>query len=163
MRLFFAAWPPPQTARALAGWAGTLGGRATAAEKIHLTLAFLGVVDPGKALSAARRVHAETHELPIEAAKYWKHNRVLWVGPLETPPKLQALVDALHFELYRAEYILERRTFAAHVTLLRAPRAPASLPALPQVAWPIDEFTLVSSSLSPKGSSYEILERFALR
>ncbi len=162
MRLFFAAWPPPPTASALEGWASGLGGRATPADKIHLTLAFLGVTAPERAVAAARRVRAEAHALPIEIAKYWKHNHVLWAGPRETPPKLKALVDALHLELYRAEYILERRPFAAHVTLLRTPRPPASLPALPKVAWPVGEFSLVSSSLSSKGSRYEIVERFAL-
>ena len=46
MRIFFAVWPPAETARALAGWADeaqrATGGKATAEEKIHLTLAFLG-------------------------------------------------------------------------------------------------------------------------
>jgi len=114
------------------------------------------------AVAAARRVRAEAHDLPIEIARYWKHNRVLWAGPRETPLKLKALVDALHFELYRAEYILERRPFAAHVTLLRSPRPPASLPALPKVTWPVEQFSLVSSSLSSTGSHYTIIERFAL-
>jgi 2'-5' RNA ligase len=162
VRLFFAVWPPPETARALEGWARALEGRATPAEKIHLTLAFLGGADPDKAIAAARRVQGEAHYIPIETAKYWKHNRILWVGPRETPPLLKALVDALHLELYRAEYILERRPFAAHVTLLRAPRAPRALTPLPKVKWPVDEFVLVNSSLSSKGSSYDIVERFPL-
>lgn len=162
MRLFFAAWPPPETARALEAWAQAVEGRVTPADKIHLTLAFLGAAEPEKAIAAARRVKARAHHLPIEIAHYWKHNRILWAGPRETPPELKALVDALHFELYRAEYILERRPFAAHVTLLRTPRAPRVLPPLPNVEWPVEEFVLVRSSVSSKGSTYEILERFPL-
>ena len=162
MRFFFAVWPPPQAASALEGWAKPLGGRVTAAHKIHLTLAFLGVVAPEKAIVAGRRVHGEPHRLPIEKAHYWKHNRVLWVGPDETPGALKALVDRLQFELYRAEYVLERRPFAAHVTLARAPQAPPAFPPLPQVDWPVREFTLVRSSLAAKGSTYEIVERFPL-
>jgi 2'-5' RNA ligase len=162
VRLFFAAWPPPETAAALAGWARGLEGRPIPAEKIHLTLAFLGGVQPDNALAAARRVKAGAHRLPIEVAKYWRQNQIVWAGPSELPPELKALVDALHFQLYRAEFILERRPFAAHVTLLRkAPRPPA-LPALPAVDWPVHEFTLVNSSVSSKGSTYTVLERFAL-
>ena len=162
MRLFFAAWPPPETAAALADWARALDGRRVPAEKIHLTLAFLGGAHPDKALAAARRVKAGPHDLPIEVAKYWRQNQIVWAGPRDMPADLKALVDALHFQLYRAEFILERRPFAAHVTLLRkAPRPPA-LRALPAVDWPVREFTLVSSSVSSKGSSYAILERFAL-
>jgi 2'-5' RNA ligase len=151
MRFFFAAWPPRETARALQGWASALEGRVTPAENMHLTLAFLGAVDAGKAILAARRVHARPHQVPVEVAQYWKHNRVLWAGPRETPQELKALVDALHLELYRAEYILERR-----------PRAPGTLPPLPVVDWPVREFSLVRSSLSPKGSRYEIVQRFPL-
>ena len=162
MRLFFAAWPPPETAQALAQWARPLEGRATPADKIHLTLAFLGGVQPDKAAAAARKVRARPHALPLEIAQYWKQNQIVWAGPRDTPPALKALVDALHLQLYRAEFILERRPFAAHVTLLRKAPRPASLPALPALDWPVREFTLVSSSVSSKGSTYSILERFPL-
>lgn len=162
MRLFFALWPPRETARALADWAGGLDGRPIPAEKIHLTLAFLGEAEPRKAIAAARRVEALAQRLPIETAKYWKHNRIVWAGPRETPPGLKAMVDALHFELFRAEYILERRPFAAHVTLVRKARPPRRLPPLPQVEWPVREFSLVRSALDAKGSTYDIVERFPL-
>jgi 2'-5' RNA ligase len=162
VRFFFAAWPPSATARALQAWASALEGRVTAADKIHLTLAFLGAVAPEKATSAARRVQARALDLPIETAQYWKHNKIVWAGPRQMPPDLKTLVDALHMELYRAEYILERRPFAAHVTLLRAAPAPGELPALPQVEWPVHEFVLVRSAVSSKGSAYDIVERFPL-
>lgn len=162
MRLFFAAWPPPETAEALARWARQLQGRPTSAGKIHLTLAFLGPAQPEKATAAARRVEGRAYALPIEVAKYWKHNQIVWAGPRETPAALTALVEALHFELYRAEFILERRPFAAHVTLLRKAPKPPSLPPLPSMDWPVREFTLASSRVSSKGSAYAILERFPL-
>jgi 2'-5' RNA ligase len=161
-RYFFALWPPQRTAAALADWAGGLEGRRTPAEKMHLTLAFLGVVSPDKALAAARRVRGERHDLPIETAQYWKHNRIVWAGPRDTPTPLKGLAEALHLELYKAEYILERRPFAAHVTLLRSAPPPRELPPLPAVEWPVGEFTLVRSTTTAKGSTYEVIARFAL-
>jgi len=164
VRLFFALWPPPETARALADWAAALDGRAIPAQKVHLTLAFLGEAAPENAIAAARRAQAQAkaHHLPIETAKYWKHNRIVWAGPRETPADLKEMVDALHFELFRAEYILDRRPFAAHVTLVRNARPPRALPALPPVDWPVREFVLVRSSVDSKGSTYDVLERFPL-
>ena len=162
MRLFFAAWPPPETAAALAGWARQLDGRPIPAEKIHLTLAFLGRSQPERAAASARRVQGRAHALPLEVAKYWKHNEIVWAGPRDTPADLAALVDALHLELYRAEFILERRRFAAHVTLVRKAPKPAALPPLPAVDWPIRELALVRSTVSANGSTYDILERFPL-
>jgi len=166
MRLFFALWPPPAAARALADWAKEVarvaGGKPVAAEKIHLTLAFLGDADPDKAIAAAQRVRGRAFDLPIEVSQYWKHNQIVWTGPARIPDPLERLVTALQLELFRAEFILERRPFAAHVTLLRKARTSPTLPDLPPVRWPATEFVLVKSRNSSAGSIYATLETFAL-
>jgi 2'-5' RNA ligase len=157
MRLFFALWPPQETALALERWAQGLEGRRTPRDKIHLTLAFLGEADGDTAVSAARRVQAAPFHMPLQEARHWSHNKIVWVGPREAPAGLTELVRALHLELYKASFILEKRPFAAHVTLAR--KAPAQpLPALPPIEWPVKEFALVGSS----GGSYRTLERFSL-
>ena len=165
MRLFFAIWPPGAAAHALAEWAGgaqrATGGRRTAQGNIHLTLAFLGAADPAKAIAAALRVRGQAHHLPIEEARYVRANRMVWAGPRDMPPALATLHDSLAMELLREEFILERRPFAAHVTLIRDARR-AELPPLPEVEWPAGEFLLVRSSLSSRGAAYEPLERFPL-
>lgn len=166
MRIFFAVWPPAETARALAQWAReaqrATGGRTTDEEKIHLTLAFLGEAGPERAVRAARKVQAAAHSLPIEQARYWRDNRIVWAGPRETPPPLLDLFKRLEFELYKEDFILERRPFAAHVTLIRKAHAAKSLPPLPALEWPVSELLLVRSSLSGAGSSYAPLEHFPL-
>jgi type IV pilus assembly protein PilA len=165
MRIFFALWPPAETARGLAEWAReaqrATGGKITAEDKIHLTLAFLGDADPRKAVHAGQKASGVVHALPLEQARYWRENNIVWVGPRDTPSALKSLHESLSRALYREEFILERRPFAAHVTLVRKARA-APLPPLPALEWPVREFSLVRSSLSSKGSSYEVLERFAL-
>ena len=157
MRLFFAIWPPAAAAQALFLWAESAaratGGRRTPEGNIHLTLAFLGKADADKAMRAARRVRGRGHRLPIEEARYVRANRMVWVAPRDMPTALAALHESLAMELYREEFILERRPFAAHVTLIRDAQR-AELPALPEVAWPVGEFVLASSSLSSRGSTY---------
>jgi 2'-5' RNA ligase len=165
MRLFFALWPPVKSAATLASWTQALGveGRATRAETIHLTLAFLGEIPEPRiepACEAARRVRFAPFELEIEVARYWKHNQILWVGPAQAPAVLTALAAQLATELRAAGFELERREFAAHVTLLRKASAPRALPAPPRVAWPAEEFVLVRSRPSREGSAYEVLHRF---
>ena len=166
MRIFFALWPPDETARALAGWAQAArrltGGKPTEAAKIHLTLAFLGDADAQRASTAARRVDATIHGLPIERARHWRGNDIVWAGPRETPSPLTALFESLSRELYREQFILERRPFAAHVTLIRKAKA-GVLPPVPAVEWPVQEFVLVRSALSSKGARYEIVHRFGLQ
>ena len=166
MRLFFALWPPAQTAKALAGWAREVqretGGRATAQETIHLTLAFLGEADPAGATAAARRVSAAAFDLPIETSRYWPHNRIVWVGPQAMPPALADLVSQLHGALRADSFVLEKRPFAAHITLLRKANPPNNLPSLPRLDWPATEFVLVRSTPERTGSRYETIDRFPL-
>lgn len=156
MRLFFAAWPPAGTAEALARWAREAqresGGRAVPAENIHLTLAFLGEVDPQAARALGASVRLAPAGFALEEARFWAHNRILWAGPRETPATLAALAHALG----------EKRPFAAHVTLVRRARHGRRLPRFEVLDWPVAGFSLVSSRLGPAGPSYEVLERYAL-
>src|SRR5207253_8180234 len=143
-----ALWPPPPAARALGDWArevqqGT-GGRATRDETVHLTLAFLGDADRAKAAQAASAVRMGAFELPINSAKYWTDNRIVWVGPREMPRRLGELVDELHRSLRNSGFRLENRPFAAHITLVRKAAKPAAIAPLPPVSWPAREFVLVS-------------------
>jgi len=157
MRLFFASWPPEETARALAAWAEEArrgcGGRVTRQDMIHLTLAFLGEADPGEAGKAAEAVRLPECVFAIEQARFWAHNRIVWVGPSVTPTELERLAQGLG----------ETRAYAAHVTLIRKAREPERLPPVPAVEWPVREFALVGSRLAPEGASYEVLGRYALR
>ena len=169
LRLFFALWPPRRTAELLADWAAeaqrVTHGRTARAEAIHLTLAFLGEVAQERvaaAIRAARRVRGEPHALPIEEARLWTHHRIVWVGPTETPVALRSIAELLRRELAGEGFSLEHRPFAAHITLVRKARSEGRLPPLPAVDWPVGEFSLVRSTLSPRGSSYEIVERTPL-
>jgi RNA 2',3'-cyclic 3'-phosphodiesterase len=167
MRLFFALWPPREAAGALHDWAlrarEATGGRATRAASIHLTLAFLGEIEERR-VAELRSISAngEPHSLPIEQARYWARNRIVWAGPSETPQPLQALAGTLAARLQERNFPVEQRPFAAHVTLVRNAQRPGGLAHLPQVDWPVREFVLVRSRLSDGGPRYEVLERFAL-
>lgn len=167
MRLFFAVWPPPKTAHALGQWANAVmrdtGGTGMRTENIHLTLAFLGEAEAAQAHNAAQRVQGVRHALAIDQAQYWRHNKIVWVGPSAMPQALGRLVAELHAALKAQSFVLEDRPFAAHISLVRKARPPKALPPLPKLEWPVNEFLLVRSRTSEKGSIYEPVERFALR
>ena len=121
-----------------------------------------GGKDQKATIEAGYRTHGEPHALPIEQARWWKHNRIVWVGPNETPAPLAALETGLKGNLLQRGFTLETRAFAAHITLIRKAHEPRRLPPLPAIDWPVAEFVLVRSVLSQQGSSYEVIERFAL-
>ncbi len=167
MRLFLALWPPREAAEALHAWAlhacRATGGRATGAESIHLTLAFLGDIDAGRLLELKDlQAAGEAHPLPIEQTRHWARKRIVWAGPRRTPDALGVLAGTLSAQLAQRSFRMEPRPFAAHVTLIRKTRGSGALPALPEVAWLVREFLLVHSQLTAEGPRYEVLQRYPL-
>jgi len=60
-------------------------------------------------------------------------------------------------------FLLERRSFSPHVTLVRKmAAAPQPLPDLPACRWHCSEFTLVRSLSSRGGVNYQKLSRWKL-
>jgi RNA 2',3'-cyclic 3'-phosphodiesterase len=107
-------------------------------------------------------VHGNSFSLPVDTAKYWRHNRIVWVGPQAMPDPLKQLAEDLRRELLLEKFSLEEREFAAHVTLIRKAGPPDSLPGLPAVDWPAREFVLVRSTATLDGSRYEVIQRFPI-
>ncbi|MGH8481243.1 MAG: 2'-5' RNA ligase family protein, partial [Nevskiaceae bacterium] len=99
-RLFFALWPDPALQAAIATAARgvarqrAIGGREIPAERIHLTLLFLGDVTAKaeeRLVAAATQVPGRSFHLSLEQAACFYRTRVFWLGPKSTPPRLGAL------------------------------------------------------------------------
>jgi RNA 2',3'-cyclic 3'-phosphodiesterase len=171
-RVFFALWPPPESARQLADVADSFvtraGGRATSQENIHVTLAFIGDVPVGRLADlerAAREVRGEAFALTLDRFGVWRHNRILWAGGSVLPPALAGLSAALGAALTAAGFAVAdaRRTFTPHVTLVRKVVVlDAELPECQPVAWNNRQFVLVRSTLSADASSYRSIAEFPL-
>jgi 2'-5' RNA ligase len=110
-RVFFALWPSPGLASALADVATAAakryGGRSSRPDTIHLTLAFLGEV-PEAALptlcALAASIKAPPFELVIDRLGFWPHNQLLWAGCSTTPAPLQDMVLDLQNTLIAAGF-----------------------------------------------------------
>ncbi|ALP53962.1 hypothetical protein Tel_12905 [Candidatus Tenderia electrophaga] len=168
-RLFFALWP---TAQQQHGWAALAqqllpsgNGRRVPPQNLHLTLLYLGQVDPETRRALAAKVdaiHAPAFELRLARFGHWRRPQVLWWGPHETPPALQQLVEALRRAARACGLEVDTRPYQAHLTLARKlKRNPGRLQAEVQV-WPVKAFVLVRSTLLPDGARYEILRRWRL-
>jgi 2'-5' RNA ligase len=171
-RLFFALWPPPTLAEALAGLAGQCvaraGGRATRRETIHLTLAFLGDVEIARIdtlLAAAATVRERGFALRLDRFAIWRHNGIFQAGCSTPPAELGELARTLAAALARAGCVPADggRRFVPHVTLVRRVRdVAAEPPPCPPLEWHCDRFVLVRSHFAADGASYERLAEFPL-
>ena len=138
-------------------------------ENYHVTLRFLGEIDPLLTIDLeriSRRVaeRLEPFTLTLDHLGCFPsadRARVLWIGG-EASPVFCGLVSSLHHELLKLDFSPERRPTAAHVTLARIKGRPD--PKLPRVlddlrpssglAVRVDRTALMESVLTPAGAIY---------
>lgn len=175
-RLFVAIPLPELLAQQLVLLQGGIpGARWEPAEKLHLTLHFIGETDAGhmRRLEAGlRRIQAAPFSLALRGVGHFPPRgqpRVVWAG-VDAPPDLVQLHARVGRMLEEEGAEIERRKFAPHVTLARLRDAPAAkvaefivhhnLFSTPPFA--VDRFTLMSSVRGPRGSSYREEASFPL-
>jgi RNA 2',3'-cyclic 3'-phosphodiesterase len=165
-RMFFALWPEPAAARALARVGESLlelaGGRAQPAEKIHMTLAFLGSLDEertGSAALAAASVRAAEVRMSIDGVGSFRRSKVGWAAPSAPVAALAHLQSQLADRLRERGFALEDRAFTPHITLVRKLGRPVPRAPMPPIEWRSRAFTLVESTGDGR---YEVRESWGL-
>ena len=170
-RLFFALWPNEAlresivTAAVAAARRTGLGGRPTPAGKLHLTLQFLGDVDPAaerQVQSAAQAVRCAPFELVLDEAGSFARSRVAWIGASQPPPGLITLWSALREGLGPIGEEHNRRALAPHVTCYRDVDRPLRTLPIDPIRWPVHEFVLVHSALGA-GGQYHVVSHWPLQ
>jgi len=159
--------------RILRGRPGGDGVRWVRAEGLHVTLRFLGDIDPERVAMLAWHVGRETAGLEpfalslgeLRAFPSARRPRVVALT-LEPAEALAELAAAVERGVVAAGFPAEARPFRGHITLgrLREARFPDAhdLPRPPPAPTPVREVVLFQSRLGPGGSSYTPLERLAL-
>lgn len=169
-RMFFALWPDERVrmelGRAALQFPPGDAARATwvRTERYHLTLAFLGEIEPRQAEAAERaasHIHVQPFRLNLDTVGHFEGPRVVWIGPQTLPPELTQLKAELDRELLRYGLPVLPGKFTPHITCMRGvPEAPDV--AAPRIEWPVSEFVLVKSVLKPGASKYKIVRRWPL-
>ena len=152
---------------------GSDGVRWVRREALHVTLRFLGNIDPEQAAPLARAVGAEVAEhepfaLTLGAVRPFPTPRRPRVVVLEVGPEaeLAGLAAAVERGTRAFGFEPEERRFHAHLTLGRIKQgrgpAPAGLRAPEGSASPVRDVVLFRSELERSGARYTPLERMAL-
>ncbi|WP_219115339.1 RNA 2',3'-cyclic phosphodiesterase [Janthinobacterium sp. UMAB-56] len=157
-RLFYALWPDAATRAALAAWQARLQGKPVRADKLHLTLAFLGQ-RPASELPALldilAQLPARAMPLVFDHASHFPKLALAWAALAQPSPALLDLRAACMHGLAQQGLAprFEHDRFTPHVTLAR--QAPPAKQDFAPVAWQADELVLVESI--KRSGDYRIL------
>jgi 2'-5' RNA ligase len=159
-------------ARRLRESPGGDGVRWVRPEALHVTLRFLGDIDPARPAALAGRAGLELAGLrpfrlrlgPVELFPLPRRPRVVALG-LEPAAALAELAEAVERAVVAEGFAPEEHPFRAHLTLgrVRERRFPeVAGVAVPAEEIAIEEAVLFRSELSPAGSRYTPLARVRL-
>lgn len=161
-RLFVALWPDARVRAALqtasARWHWPPGAAIVPAERLHLTLHFLGDLPRERIAALVRilKVRSARCELTLDRAALW-HGGLAVLEPSAIPAPLVALQHALGLALRSHGLAIETRRWRPHVTLAR--RANVEVPQFAPVVWPLHGHVLAESRLRPR-TAYEVIAGF---
>jgi 2'-5' RNA ligase len=150
----------------------------TRAENLHLTLKFLGEVEPKRLAGITESlglVKTAPIELSAEGIECFPHRgpiNVVTASMTGTLPPLRALVESIEQRCKFLGFEKEQRAYRPHATIARArPVLSAKFRELTDEAthdlWPgptfaSSEFVLMNSQLTPEGSKYTPVAHFPL-
>lgn len=172
MRLFVAIYPPPEIARALSELlkpgADLPAHRLVAVEQIHMTVLFIGLIEPGArddVIESVERSVAglESFELCMQhviALPQREHARVIAVKT-DRPPTLLEIHQRLVIRLARNPKAQSAREFLPHLTIARLkPAQTVTLDDMADVSalrFTVRAIHLMQSTLTAQGAVHKTL------
>ena len=164
LRLFVALWPDPPTREAVAqwqrAWTWPHGAALVPAERLHLTLHFLGNVPVQRLAGVTDGLKAPFEPFFLEFGwpDVWP-NGVAVLRPVLMPACLLRLHETLSQRVADLGLPVDDRPFQPHLTLARRAMGAQPPPHGPRLRWEADQGYVLALSL-PGGAGYEVLERF---
>ena len=151
VRWFIALWPDDAARDALqalqAGWSWPPRARPTRADRLHLTLHFLGPLPDAELAplcEALAGVRAAPQRWSLRRTAIWKGG-IAVVEPARIPGAARALHETLAGVLRAQGLTLEERPWRPHVTLARHALGAVAPVAFEPVEWTARGFELVAS------------------
>lgn len=170
MRLFFALWPDDRVRDELAAIGHACSeryrGRVVPARNLHITLAFLGEVDPNRLdalCDIGAALHAPSFSLVFDRVGCFRRSGIVYAGVSSVPAPLVDLDGQVRPALDEAGFRTEARRLVPHVTLIRDARMGLAIePQCARVMWQVRHIVLVESTRGMNGQVYQPVRRFML-
>lgn len=176
MHRLFVAIRPPRFIREqlIALMGGVRAARWQSDDQLHLTLRFIGEVDRPVAEdihAALGAIHHPRFEIALAGIGSFESRgqpQTLWAGVTPHEP-LKALHNKIDQAISRASISPDHRAYLPHITLARLNRSAGPIDGFLESSggvtsplFPVEDFALYESELTPEGAIYSIVERYRL-
>jgi len=169
IKVFFALWPEnaarEQLDRLAKQLAITSKGSRIRSENLHLTLLFIGEIEPSlvpKLCQIVSSLKQSSFDLVLDKISFWKRAGIVIAGTKQPPAGLLALVQDLQQALSTSGIHYDAREFKPHVTLVRNAKHHPLPDLLPTISWKVTGWSLVQSQPTSRGVSYRALASWKL-
>ena len=135
------------------------------AEKLHVTVAFLGEVADDRyasLLEIGGSIGGAGFELAFDRVAYWRRSGIVYASPSHIPERLSDLARVLTQRLAAARLRIEARPFVPHVTLLRDARRAPRATGFEPVRWRIEALSLIETLREDGKPAYRVRESWTL-
>lgn len=149
-------------------------------KNLHLTLKFLGEIEPGLASRLANSLAGPAAEMPAFRIRLGgtgvfpdaRRPRIVWVGLKEGFDELFALAQKVEAAAQELGFAAETRPFKAHLTMGRVRRPAAGKELLPALEGAeaadfgeqkVSGVSIIESNLTPSGPIYTVINKVNLR
>lgn len=146
-------------------------------ESLHLTIKFLGPLEPDLIGPVSRILSEVTADIKpfnltiqnVGCFPNQKNPRVIWIG-IGKQPSLDKISEALNVKLEALGFSRERRPFKPHLTIGRVKSSRHLQPVLiqllnrgfPAQSFDVQSVLLMRSDLKPEGAVYTVLNKILL-
>jgi len=171
LRLFFAIEVPEETRNEIARFGETLDRRwkPSRSQQLHITLAFMGEVSPddlAKVLEAGEKAAEEIAAFSVSISD-------TEVFPESGEPRVlyakvdggQSFLDLANGLRQRLGDLADNKKVKPHLTLARTRGDRPARKVLRKFrgSWPVVDFVLFKSTLTPEGARHEVVQKFNLK
>ena len=131
-----------------------------------MTVLFVGeVTEPQLPLvmDAPQEIRLPPFELVLDQVDTLSPSNVLCLLAARAPRGMLALADGLRFSLLARQVKPKPQVLRPHLTLARKLQGRITMRPRSNYAWVVTDFVLVESTVTSRGSEYEIVGRWPLR
>ncbi len=160
-RLFLALYPPPALIKAIeCSIRLPIDCKPVDAENYHVTLVFLGLVEPGVQIEICRSMAQVTSPpffVQFRQITHWTRPNILCLTDLKANSALLNVVNQIKKNVEQLGVLVDRRPYQAHLTVAKGALRPYSA-CIGNFSWQVESFCLLESVNTSFGVRYDVIQ-----